>query len=132
MFGSCKPPNPINDFSTCRSVKSTPLHKSQAESGAVFEQQLNLFERAAWFDNSPVDDDYGKTSSAPPDSKIISGCGFSAAVAQVAVLSEQRLQLSRMCHRSLDVCAVTKPIDAGYSLARAFGQSHFSRRKAWS
>ena len=74
MFGSCKPPNPINDFSTCRSVKSTPLHKSQAESGAVFEQQLNLFERAAWFDNSPVDDDYGKTSSAPPDSKIISGC----------------------------------------------------------
>ena len=68
MFGSCKPPNPINDFSTCRSVKSTPLHKSQAESGAVFEQQLNLFERAAWFDNSPVDDDYGKTSSAPPGS----------------------------------------------------------------
>ena len=59
MAGKCRPPVPINDFTTCRSVKSTPLHKSQAECGAVFEQQPNLFERAAWFDASPVDDDYG-------------------------------------------------------------------------
>ena len=46
---------PINNFKTCRSVKTTPLHKSQAENGAVFEQQLNLFERAAWFEST---DDY--------------------------------------------------------------------------
>lgn len=55
-----RPPIPMHDFSTCRSVKSTPLHKSQAEHGAVFEQQLNLYERAAWFDYTPFEDDSGR------------------------------------------------------------------------